>query len=143
MRVHRVPELVGQRAHGVDVVVVAHEDERARVRDPRREGPHALAFVRVDVDPALFERAFAEDRYVLVSERRHSGGDPIDSLLVGHVEPEVLKRCPGVVRLQRLHPEDLSSEPPVAMPRADVVAKRLNDVVKDVERNECRFEGGM
>ena len=67
--VHGVAQLVGQRAHAEDVVVVAHEDEGMGAGHAHRERAHPLAAVGIDVHPALLERALAQRRHVLRAHR--------------------------------------------------------------------------
>ena len=140
VRVHGVAELVSQGAHRVDVVVVAHEDERPRVHCAGREGAHALALVGVDVDPTVFGGAFAHHPHVLLPQRRDAFGDPVDSLLVRDPEHLGAQLGAGVVGPEDLHAERLSPDPPVAVPRADVVAERAHDVVEDLDRDVARLE---
>ena len=47
---------------------------------------------------------------------------------------------PCVVRLQHLETQGLAADPPVAVPRGDVVAKRLDYVVKYRERDVARLQ---
>ena len=72
-RVHRVAELVGQDARAAQVLGVVQADERLGQGRAGRERPRPLAAGRVDVDPALLERAAAQRLRVL---RRRAGRPP-------------------------------------------------------------------
>ena len=100
--VHRVPELVSQGAHRVDVVVVAHEDEGPRVHGAGGEGAHALALVGIDVDPPLIARSPAQHFHVLLTQRSDTLCDPVDRLLVGHLQHLLAQLRARVVGLQHL-----------------------------------------
>ena len=67
---HRVPELVGQRADVVVLAVVVQQHERVDVVGAAvRVGAGALAFVGQQIDPALLEGA-GDDAGVVGAERR-------------------------------------------------------------------------
>ena len=52
-----MPQLVDQRELAVQIVVMIQENVRMRPRAAGRVGAAALAFVFVDIDPALAKRA--------------------------------------------------------------------------------------
>ena len=127
-------------AHRVDVVVVAHEDERPGVHRAGGERAHPLALVRVDVDPTLFERAPAHDFHVILAKRGDPLSDPLHRFLVWHLEqlgPQLRAR---VIRLQHLESQCMPSNAPVPMPRPDVVPKCSHHVVEDLDRDVARLE---
>ena len=136
-------ELVRQSAHREDVVVVAHEDEGLGVHRPARESAHPLALVGIDVDPAVLECAFAHDRDVFLAEWRHALRDPVHRFFVGHPKGAGAELRAQVVRLQHLEAQHPPADAPVAVPRADVLAEGLDDVVEHVDRNEPRLERGL
>ena len=133
-------KLVRKRAHRVDVVVVAHEDERPGVHGAGRERAHALAFVGVDVDPALFGRATSQDLDVFLAERSHAFGDPADRLLVWNRERRRPHLGARVVGLEHLETERVAADPPVAVPRSDVVAERAHHIVKNLSGDVAGLE---
>ena len=89
--VHRVAELVREREHRVERVVVVHQHVRVGAVDRRRVGAAALALVLVDVDPALGEGA-PHARLVLGAERRHRLHDPVEHIVVGVLDVVVDER---------------------------------------------------
>ena len=140
VRMHRMAELVGERAHGVDVVVVAHEDERESARHSGREGAHPLALVGIYVHPTFLERAFEHDCDVFLAEGLHSLRDPFNGLLEWDRQLRRSELRARVVWLQDLKPQCLAPNSPVAMPGSEVVAEGANDVFENGDRDVVGLE---
>ena len=103
IRVHRVPELVGERPETDSRAVEAHHDERPRPRRAGGEGAAHLPRSRIDVDPAVLEAASAHRGGILVAERGNRCADPLDALLVLERRRRLPQGRGEVVRLEPLH----------------------------------------
>ena len=132
---HRVAELVRERAEAHGRPVEAHHDERRR---PRRSGGERAAHLpggRVHVDPALLEAAAPDGVGVRRPERLERRADPLDALLVLELRRGRPERRREVVRCEPVDAVDPLPQPPVAVPGRQIRLEGRDQVVEDLHRD--------
>ena len=124
---HRVAQLVGQRAHVVVLAVVVDQHVRVDAEDAVRVGARTLAVVREQVDPALGECLLDGGR-VLVAERLHRVEHEL--LRVFRRVREVHRRHERrveIVVVQLVHAHHALAQLQIAMERGQVAVHALDE----------------
>ena len=132
---HRVAELVRQRAEAHGRPVEVHHDERGCPRSSRGERAAHLPCGRIHVDPALLEAAAPDGVGIRRPERLERRADPLDALLVLELRRGSSERRCEVVRSDPVDAVDPLPQPPVAVPGGQVRLERCDQVVEDLDGN--------
>jgi hypothetical protein len=134
-----VAELVREREHRVERVVVIHQ--HVRIGSVHRRGIRAapLALVFVDVDPALGERA-PHARLVFRTERRDRLDDPIQHVFVGVLHVVLDERNERIEDVVVREVQHALAQLVVAAERCDAVLGFADQVFDDARRGwRCRI----
>ena len=136
-------QFVGQGAEAVQIVVVAHHDEGVGAGHAGGEGAHPLAFVGINVHPALAGRPLLEDGDIFLAQRPHPFGNPVDGRLIFNFWRVGNERRFDVVLMQLVVAQCLPPHAPVAVPGGQIAPEGLDKVVEDFHGNEAGVEGGF
>ena len=145
VRVHGVAEFVRERGDAENFVGVRHHDEGMRARRAPRERAATFAFVGVDVHPAFFERAVAEDADVVPAHREQAFGDPFDRLMERDFGMRGDERRPDVVGFERFEAERFAADLEIAVPGGEILFESFDQGVENIDGDvvfvQHHFEG--
>ena len=85
IRVHRVTQFVGERAHAGHFICITHHDEWVCSLRTRGERAMSLALIRVHIHPAILETAPADCVNIFAAHRREAFADQLDAFFEGNL----------------------------------------------------------
>ena len=80
-----MPQFVRQCRKPLQIVGVAHKNERVCALRARGKSAHALALIRVNIHPTLLQTPFFESGDIFLPQRPHPLRNPLHRLFIGHM----------------------------------------------------------